>query len=115
MLGIGSQPIYLYRAAADMRKSFDGLSALVDSSFAEPLLGGGLFVFVNRRRNLMKVLYWDEDGLALWCKRLERGTFKLGKSGKVKLSRREFSMLLEGVEPRRMNQRFSLGDCVRES
>jgi transposase len=57
---------------------------------------------------LLKLLYWDEDGLALWYKRLEKGTFKISKDGKVQLSRREFSMLLEGVEPRRMSQRFSL-------
>ena len=108
MLSIGSQPIYLYQGAVDMRKSFNGLSSLVALSFPVDLLSGSLFVFVNRRRNLLKLLYWDEDGLALWYKRLEKGTFKIGKDGKMQLSRREFSMLLEGVEPRRMNQRFSL-------
>ena len=108
MLSIGSQPIYLYKGAVDMRKSFNGLSGLAESAFPQQLLTGSLFVFVNRRRNLLKVLYWDEDGLALWYKKLERGTFKISKDGKLKLSRREFSMLLEGVEPRRMNLRFSL-------
>ncbi len=108
MLSIGSQPIYLYKGAVDMRKSFNGLSGLAEAVFPQQLLSGSLFVFVNRRRNLVKVLYWDEDGLALWYKKLERGTFKISKDGKLKLSRREFSMLLEGVEPRRMNQRFSL-------
>ncbi len=108
MLSIGSQTIYLYQGAVDMRKGFDGLSALVEFAFPEQLLTGSLFVFVNRRRNLMKVLYWHEDGLVQWYKRLELGTFKLGKSGKAKLSRREFFMLLEGVEPRRMNRRFSV-------
>ena len=111
---MGSQAIFLYQGAVDMRKSFNGLSCLVEVSFPQQLLTGSLFVFVNRRRNLLKVLYWHEDGLVQWYKRLERGTFKIGKSGKAKLSRREFSMLLEGVEPRRMNRRFSL-DCVRES
>jgi transposase len=108
MLSIGSQPIFLYQGAVDMRKSFNGLSSLVEVAFPQKLLTGSLFVFVNRRRNLLKVLYWDEDGLALWYKRLEKGTFKLSRSGKLKITRREFSMLLEGVEPRRMNQRFSL-------
>ncbi|OVE81294.1 hypothetical protein BVY04_03530 [bacterium M21] len=72
MLSIGSQPIYLYRPAADMRRSFDGLSALVQQAFPGQLMEGGLFVFVNRRRTMLKVLYWDRDGLALWGKRLEK-------------------------------------------
>lgn len=108
MLSIGSQPIYLYSGPVDMRKSFNGLSNLVEVAFPNQLLSGSLFVFVNRRRNLLKVLYWHEDGLALWYKRLESGTFKLSKSGGLQLTRREFSMLLEGVEPRRMNSRYSL-------
>jgi transposase len=108
VLSVGSQPIYLYRGAVDMRKSFDGLSCLVEVAFPDRLLSGSLFVFVNRRRNLLKVLYWHEDGLALWYKRLESGTFKVSKTGGLQLTRREFSMLLEGVEPRRMNSRFSL-------
>lgn len=108
MLSIGSQPILLYGGPADMRRSFDGLSAMVQSSFPGQLLTGSLFVFVNRRRNMMKVLYWHEDGLALWAKRLEKGTFRVSWDGKSELSRREFSMLLEGIVPRRMNNRFSL-------
>jgi len=108
MLSIGSQSIFLYQGAVDMRKSFNGLSALVETAFPRRLLTGSLFVFVNRRRNLLKILYWDEDGLALWYKRLEQGTFKISRAGKVQLSRRDFSLLLEGIEPRRMNRRFSL-------
>ena len=91
-----------------MRKSFNGLSALVVQSFDEPLTGGSFFLFVNRRRTMLKVLYWDQDGLALWCKRLERGTFKVAWGGDAKLSRRDFSMLLEGVTPRRLNKRYKV-------
>lgn len=108
MLSIGAQSIFLYRGAVDMRKSFNGLSALVEMAFPTQLLSGSLFVFVNRRRNLLKVLYWDGDGLALWYKRLEQGTFRISRSGKIQLSRRDFSLLLEGIEPRRMSRRFSL-------
>lgn len=108
MLNLGSHSIRLYGAPADMRRSFDGLSAMVESSFPGELLKGGLFVFVNRRKTLMKVLYWHEDGLALWAKRLEKGTFRVLWDGMAELSRREFAMLLEGIVPRRMNQRFSL-------
>lgn len=96
----------LYRQPTDMRKSFNGLSALVARHFDEPLLEGGYFLFVNRRRTMLKVLYWDQDGLALWYKRLEKGTFKVNWRGDGTLSRREFSLLLEGVTPKRMNQRF---------
>ena len=108
MLNVGATPIHLFRGPVDMRKSFNGLSALVMNSFSEPLTGGSFFLFINRRRTMLKVLYWDQDGLALWCKRLERGTFQVNWSGKQTLSRREFSLLLEGVTPRRMNRRFSL-------
>jgi transposase len=106
MLSIGTCPIYLYDGSADMRKGFDGLGALASSSFPDRLLSGSLFVFVNRRRTQMKVLYWDSDGLAVWHKRLEAGTFKVSRSGRSELTRREFAMLLEGIEPRRLNRRF---------
>lgn len=91
-----------------MRKSFDGLSALVESAFPSRLLSGSLFVFVNRRRNLLKVLYWDGDGLAQWYKRLEKGTFRIDPDGRAELSRREFMMLLEGIKPARVSPRFKL-------
>lgn len=108
MLSIGSCPIYLYNGPADMRKGFDGLGTLVEESFPSRLLTGSIFVFVNRRRNHIKVLYWDGDGLVIWHKRLEKGTFKVRKNGKPRLTRREFSMLLEGIEPRRLNRRYQL-------
>jgi transposase len=108
MLTVGSRPILLYQGAVDMRKSFDGLSALVDGAFPGRLTSGDLFVFVNRRRTLLKLLYWDGDGQALWYKRLERGTFRVSAGGRAELSRREFVMLLEGIRPRRLAKRFSL-------
>jgi len=107
MLTIGSREIYLYRGPVDMRKSFNGLSALVASYFSSDLLSGAFFIFINRRRNLIKILYWDNDGLALWYKRLEKGTFRFSEDGKTQLSRREFTMLLEGVEVKRYLPRFS--------
>ncbi len=110
MLTIGARAIYLYRGAVDMRKSFDGLGALVNSAFPGQLLTGGLFVFVNRRRNLLKLLYWDGDGLAQWYKRLEKGTFRVASNGRTDLTRREFVMLLEGINPKRVSPRFKLSD-----
>ena len=106
MLSLGSQRIYLYRGPVDMRKSFDGLSALVARSFPGQLFSGSLFVFVNRRRTMLKVLGWHEDGLAIWYKRLESGTFRVTDNGRMQLTRREFLLLLEGVSPKHLHRRF---------
>lgn len=93
-----------------MRKSFEGLSRLIESSYPGNLLTGALFLFLNRRRNLIKILYWDGDGFVIWYKRLEQGTFSACFSGHDELSRQQFTMLLEGVVPRRLNKRFSLSN-----
>jgi transposase len=108
MLTITAQKIYIYRAPVNLHKSFEGLSGLVESSFPGRLLSGSLFVFLNRQKTKLKLLYWDNDGLAIWYKRLERGTFSINKDFKTELTRREFFMLLEGIKPRRLNKRFSL-------
>ena len=107
MLTIGSRDIYLHRKPVNMHCSFDSLSALVAREFPVPLLSGSLFVFVNRRRTHLKVLCWDGDGLVQWYKRLEKGTFRVSPTGEARLSRREFLMLLEGIRPKRLLQRFS--------
>ena len=89
-----------------MHKSFDGLCFLVETNFPDKLLTGSIFVFVNRLRNKLKILYWNTDALAIWYKRLEKGTFRVDKNGKTELSRREFLMLLEGIKPKVLNRRF---------
>ena len=102
--------IYLYRAACDMRKSFDSLCGLIRSELGANPLSGSLFVFVNRRRNMVKLLYWDQDGLAIWYKRLERGSFTppaLCSDGD-QIDRRQLSMLLEGVVPQKMEKRYHM-------
>jgi transposase len=98
--------IYLYRPACDMRKSFDALCGLLRSSIGIDPLDGSLFVFVNRRRNMVKLLYWDRDGLALWYKRLAEGVFTLPDCSTGMIDRRDLVMLLEGIVPGKVEKRY---------
>lgn len=106
MINIASSRIYLCREATDMRKSFDGLAALISTQFPDADLAGTLFVFMNRRQTQIKLLYWDEDGFAIWMKRLRKGCFRKLNGEDDLISRRELTMLLEGIVPKRMNKRF---------
>lgn len=103
----GNARLLLYQAPMDMRKSFEGLSFIIEETFPGELLTGAYFIFLNRRRNHIKVLYFDSDGLVIFYKRLEGGTF-CRKNLPSSLKRREFLMLLEGVIPHRIQRRFSL-------
>jgi len=110
MIGWAGARIWLHRPAADLRGSFDKLSGLVRQGLHQDPLSGDLFVFVNRRMDLLKALYWDRDGFALWCKRLEKGRFVFAKSGEPVLSSAQLALLLEGAEAviRRRSPRFQL-------
>lgn len=68
---------YLYREPTDMRKSFDGLSGLVQGQLRRDPASGEVFIFINRRRNKVKLLRWEQGGFVLYYKRLEKGTFEL--------------------------------------
>jgi transposase len=99
--------VFLCTAPTDMRKSFDTLAALVQSHLGQDALSGDLFVFRSRRGDRIKLLYWDDDGYALWYKRLEEGSFVLptpdgkraaaGEHGLV-LRPAELALLLAGVD-----------------
>ena len=104
----GSSRIFLYTGPADMRKGFDGLTALVEDRFPGELVSGAAFVFFNSRKTLVKVLQWDGDGLSIWYKRLEKGTFAGAFSQSGSISRRDLMLILEGVVAKRFHQRFSL-------
>ena len=103
--------VWLSTRPADMRKSFDGLSALVRNALQEDPTSGHLFVFINRKRTQMKVLYFDRSGYCLWSKRLERGRFQSCSSGddKALLSWTQLKLLLEGIDlqERRQYRRYS--------
>ena len=109
MLTLSGNPrLFLCQHPVSMRKSFEGLSAQVEQLFPGELLTGAFFIFLNRKQDHMKVLYWDTDGLAIWFKRLEKGSFPKKENKQAKMTRREFLMLLEGITPKRLQPRFSL-------
>jgi transposase len=108
MLGLfGSARIFLYQEPVSMRKSFEGLSLIVENNFEEKIMSGAFFAFLNKKKDHLKVLYWDTDGLAIWYKRLEKGSFAKQQNSSTMLSRREFFLLLEGLKPKNLQKRFT--------
>jgi transposase len=98
----GRVRVWLYGRATDLRKSFDGLAALVKHELGEEPLSGELFVFINRRQTLMKVLYFDRGGYCVWMKRLERGQFEVRRDGarKVAIDLTALRFIVDGVDTR---------------
>jgi transposase len=90
--------ILAYSEPVDMRKSFNGLVAVVQNVLHEDPLSGGIFVFFNRRGNYLKLVTWDRTGFALFAKRLERGRFRLPSGdSKQEISERAFRLILDGI------------------
>lgn len=96
--------------SVNLRKSFDGLAGCVQQIIHQDPLNGHLFVFINKSRKLIKVLYYDNDGFAIWSKRLSQGLFNIPPSmnGKIELNYREFQAILCGIKPKRFYKRFEL-------
>ena len=104
--------IFVCTQPTDMRRSFDGLSGMAENLMKQDPLSGALFVFRNRNRDRLKIMYWDKDGLAIWYKRLEKGTFQLPtdmqnksldqapeeRPTSAERSTEELSMLLGGID-----------------
>jgi transposase len=92
--------IWIVAGVTDLRRGFMGLSALVQTALEQNPFGGQVFVFRGRRGDLIKLLWFDGDGLCLLAKRLERGRFvwPQASSGTVSLTRAQLSMLLEGID-----------------
>ena len=110
--------IFVARGATDMRKSFDALAALVCDVIAEDPQSGHLFVFLNRRRNRVKVLWWDRSGYWLLAKRLEQGQFHVydraeGKPESFELSSSELALVLEGIDLRGARRRPAHDELTR--
>jgi transposase len=102
--------VFLHAPPTDLRKGFDALSGLVTTAFAQDPTSGHLFLFVNRRRDRLKILYWDRDGLAIWYKRLESpGTFQLlavsHDAVSIEMTATQLSLILSGIDLRSARQR----------
>jgi len=110
--------LFVARGATDMRKSFDTLAALVIDVIEQDPESGHLFLFVNRRRNRLKVLWWDRCGYCLLAKRLEHGRFRVfdradGTAGGFEMSASELALILEGIDLRGAKRRLSHDDVTR--
>jgi transposase len=101
--------VFLCTSRTDMRKGFDTLAVLVRDGLGYDPLSGHLFLFIGRRRDRLKILYWDRDGYALWYKRLEQGTFRIPvakpDAASIELKASELAMLLEGIDLRSIKRR----------
>lgn len=99
----GNTQIWIAAGVTDLRRGFAGLSALVQTKLEKSPMSGQVFIFRGRRGDLVKLIWFDGDGLCLFCKRLERGKFVWPQAteGVVSLTRAQLSMLLEGIDWRR--------------
>jgi transposase len=105
-----SVKIYVAAEPVDARKSYNGLSALVESHFGHNLLDGHLYAFINRRGHQVQILFWDRNGLCIVKKRLEAGTFRLvrrpdGEATHVEIDAAELALMFEGIELRGATRR----------
>jgi transposase len=101
--------VFLHTPSTDLRKGFDALSGLVTTAFSQDPTSGHLFLFVNRRRDRLKILYWDRDGLAIWYKRLEKGSFQLPAVARgavaIEMTPIQLSLILSGIDLSSARQR----------
>ena len=107
--------VFVARGATDMRKSFDTLAALVIDTVDEDPMSGHLFLFVNRRRNRAKILWWDRSGYCLLAKRLEHGQFRVfdrasSKAGGFEVTASDLALILDGIDLRGATRRRAHDD-----
>ena len=106
-----TQRYFLYRGATDMRKGYNGLCGLVRQHLSQDVMSGDVFIFLNRRRDRIKLLMWDATGFAVWYKVLERGTFELpaGEDKQIELDWTALVLLLDGIERQSVKRRKRYG------
>ncbi len=99
--------VFVYGQPTDMRKSFRGLRALTQRELGEDPLSGAIFVFINRRGNYLKALYFDRSGFYIWSKRLQQGCFARNPQGvcKREIDYTRLKLLLEGIDVKQVKQR----------
>ena len=104
-----SSKVYIALGATDMRKSINGLSLLVVDQFDLDVFSGSLFAFCNRRRDIIKILYWDDNGFCIWLKRLEKDIFRWPDSEQdvMEISRTALDWLLSGLDLRQAHKRLN--------
>lgn len=112
--------VFVARGPTDLRKGFNGLTGLVIGTIEEDPQSGHLFVFLNRRRDKIKLLWWDRSGYMLLYKRLESGRFSLfdqadGKSGSFEITSSDLDLILEGIDLRGARRRRSAWEVKREA
>lgn len=100
--------VYLALGSTDMRKAINGLSVLVEQAMGLNPFSGDLFVFCNRRQDIIKILYWDNNGFALWHKRLEEHRFKWPQRAEqvLTIDRKQLNWLLAGLDLTSAHQRL---------
>lgn len=111
---------YLYRSATDMRKGFDSLSGIVTSELKMNVLSGAVFIFINKKRNQVKLLFWEGDGFAVYYKRLEKGTYEVPSVSRdnsdLSISNEALQYILSGVSLKSIRKRkryqHLAGNCV---
>lgn len=105
--------VYICTAPTDMRKGFDRLAELVRVEAKKNPLDGGLYVFFSRRRDRVKIIYWDRDGFALWYKRLEAGVFRVEeRDGFEEVTGVDLKLLLQGMDLKRILLRKEVSSGV---
>jgi len=104
--------VFLAKEPTDMRKSFRSLVAVTEGVLEQEPTSGHLFVFVNARRDMMKILHWDGGGFWIWYRQLERGTFQLpdqqtlNDSAAIEMTPSQLSLILDGIDLRSVRQRL---------
>ncbi len=116
-VGLSARRIFLYRGICSMRRSFDRLAWMIKEELEEDPLTGDLFVFLNKSRKMLKCLYWDKDGYAIWYKRLEHGRFVMPTTEGKEIDITGWTHLLEGIEAKviKRQPRYCISDEKRRN